>query len=123
MFGLDVQNTTVAEAVEWIVRRARRRQKTQLNFVNAHCINTASRDLEYYRALRASDRLLPDGSGIGLAMRMQGTGLIANLNGTDLFPHLCHAAASQGLSLFLLGAQPGVIPHVEVNGCGSTALC
>ena len=115
MFGLNVSNTTMDEAIDWIVRRAQRRQKSQLNFVNAHCINTASRDLDYQRVLRASDSLLPDGSGIRLAMRMQGTALIENLNGTDLFPRLCGVAVKHGLSLFLLGAAPGVARQTAEN--------
>jgi N-acetylglucosaminyldiphosphoundecaprenol N-acetyl-beta-D-mannosaminyltransferase len=39
---------------------------------------------------------------------MLGQGLRANVNGTDLFPHLCEAAARENLPIFLLGARPGI---------------
>ena len=115
MFGFDVSNMTMDEALDWIVRRVQKRHKSQLHFVNAHCINTAGRNLDYQRVLQSSDRLLPDGSGIKLAMRMQGIALIENLNGTDLFPQLCRVAATHGLSLFLLGAAPGVAQQAADN--------
>ena len=115
LFGLKVANTTMHDAVSWIIRRARDRQKTLLNFVNAHCLNTACRDAAYRDVLEESDRLLPDGSGVRLALRMQGRSLTENLNGTDLFPHLCDAAAGHGLSLYLLGGAPGVADRVAAN--------
>ena len=34
--------------------------------------------------------------------------LLANVNGTDLFPRLCERAAKGGYSLFLLGGLPGI---------------
>ena len=68
LFGLKVTNTTMPDAVSWIIRRARDRQKTLLNFVNAHCLNTAHRHAAYRRVLERSDRLLPDGSGVKLAL-------------------------------------------------------
>ena len=40
---------------------------------------------------------------------------MANINGTDLFPRLCEKAATEGVSLFLLGAKPGVAEAVSEN--------
>ncbi|MFT5175736.1 MAG: exopolysaccharide biosynthesis WecB/TagA/CpsF family protein [Gammaproteobacteria bacterium] len=115
LFGLDVSNTSMRQAIDWIIQRARQRRKTLLNFVNAHCINTACRHPRYRRALQRSDRLLPDGSGVKLALRLQGKVLTENLNGTDLFPHLCRAAAEHGLSMYLLGAGPGIAEQAAAN--------
>ncbi|MFT5173798.1 MAG: exopolysaccharide biosynthesis WecB/TagA/CpsF family protein [Gammaproteobacteria bacterium] len=115
LFGLDVSNTSMRQAVDWIIQRARQRQKTLLNFVNAHGLNTACRQPIYRRVLQRSDRLLPDGSGVKLALRLQGKVLTENLNGTDLFPHLCCAAAEHGLSIYLLGAGPGVAEQAAAN--------
>jgi exopolysaccharide biosynthesis WecB/TagA/CpsF family protein len=86
-----------------------------LNFVNAHCLNTACTHAAYRRVLEQSTLLLPDGSGVKLAFRLQGRQLIENLNGTDLFPHLCAAAAQHGLSIYLLGAEPGIAARVGDN--------
>ncbi len=86
-----------------------------LNFVNAHCINIALRNNDYRQVLKQSDRLFPDGSGVKLALQWQRKALKANLNGTDLFPHLCEAAARNRLSLYLLGGAPGVAEQVAAN--------
>jgi N-acetylglucosaminyldiphosphoundecaprenol N-acetyl-beta-D-mannosaminyltransferase len=106
-FGVDIVNTTMDEAVDWIVRRARSRISTQLCFVNPDCLNLAYSDADYRRVLSEADRVLPDGIGIHLACRIGGTSLIANVNGTDLFPRMCQGAAAEGLSIFMLGAGAG----------------
>jgi len=115
LFGLEISNISVHEAIHWIAKCALLRQKTLLNFVNAHCINVASKDVDYYRVLRTSTRLFPDGSGISKAMQLRGMQLRENLNGTDLFPPLCELAAIHGLSIYLLGAAPGVAAQAATN--------
>lgn len=108
-FGVEVVNTTMDEALDWLVHRGRDSDRSSLvTFVNPHCLNVAYVDDEYRRALDRSARILPDGIGIHLGCRLLGTGLLDNVNGTDLFPRLCERLASQSLSLFLLGGAPGV---------------
>jgi N-acetylglucosaminyldiphosphoundecaprenol N-acetyl-beta-D-mannosaminyltransferase len=106
-FGVDIANTTMDEAIDWIVRRAKGGIKSQLCFVNPDCLNLAYDDSEYQRVLQQADRVLPDGIGIHIACRISGTPLVANVNGTDLFPRICERAAAEDLSLFLLGSAPG----------------
>ncbi|HEY1851268.1 MAG TPA: WecB/TagA/CpsF family glycosyltransferase [Candidatus Binataceae bacterium] len=105
--GVNIVNTTMEEAVGWIVRRAKDRTNSQLCFVNPDCLNIAYADASYRRVLEGADRVLPDGVGIHLACRISGTSLVANVNGTDLFPRICERAAIENLSLFLLGSAPG----------------
>ena len=115
MFGVPVTNTSMSSAVEWIAERARSDEKSTLNFVNAHCLNIAAKNIAYQRVLRQSDRLYPDGSGVALAMRLHGRRMTDNLNGTDLLPHLCESAAARGSSLFLLGGHDGVAEQAAAN--------
>lgn len=107
IFGIDIVNTTMDEAVEWVLRRCHAGDPAQLCFVNPDCLNIAYVDEDYKDVLHRAARVLPDGIGVHLACRMMGTSLVANVNGTDLFPKLCEAAAESGESLFLLGAKPG----------------
>jgi exopolysaccharide biosynthesis WecB/TagA/CpsF family protein len=108
LFGLDVANATVAQALDWICDRLDAGQPTRIAFLNAHCANLAAGDAGYRQALTDVDALLPDGSGVAMAARLHGAKLAANLNGTDLVPALCGRLAASGQSVFLLGAQPGV---------------
>lgn len=93
----------------WISRGACK----QVSFLNAHCVNVAQRDPEYRRSLFNSDLVLADGIGVKVATRHQGDLLKDNLNGTDLFPQLCHRLnTTGGARVFLLGGRPGVAEGV-----------
>jgi exopolysaccharide biosynthesis WecB/TagA/CpsF family protein len=103
------------EAVSWIVERATRNERTSMAFVNPDCLNAAVEQREYKSVLQRADRVLPDGIGVNLACRMRNIALVANLNGTDLFPELCQRAVEADLSLYLLGAAPGVAEDAAAN--------
>lgn len=106
LFGLPLLNMSQNHALDALF--ADFSKPKRVAFVNAHCVNVMKRDAHYHSVLKQASMLLPDGSGIGLAARMSGQKLVANLNGTDLFPPLCARAAREGKSIFLLGARPGV---------------
>ncbi|MBK8961692.1 MAG: WecB/TagA/CpsF family glycosyltransferase [Candidatus Competibacteraceae bacterium] len=127
-FGVPIVNTTMDEALDWIVARAaalpltgaadpweKPRNGSLLAFVNPDCLNIAYRNERYRAVLQSAARVLPDGIGLKIGCRMLGVGLAANVNGTDLFPRLCERAAREGLRLFLLGARPGVAEQVAAN--------
>lgn len=115
LLGLPICDTTLAEAAAALTRRAVRGQRTQVCFVNAHCVNVAARDPTYLATLQNSDLLYADGSGMRIAARLAGHKLRANVNGTDLFPLLCREASAVGLGIALLGARPGVAERCAEN--------
>ncbi|RKF18317.1 WecB/TagA/CpsF family glycosyltransferase [Altericroceibacterium spongiae] len=108
LFNLPLIHARRNEIAGEIVRRAGFGARTTINFVNAHCINTLYRDPAYEQALRFSDLILPDGSGMRIAARMSDVAMGDNLNGTDLFPEICEAASRTGASIYLLGGAPGI---------------
>lgn len=108
LFGLPLIRAARSDVAKHILARVGGGQKSTINFVNAHCINTQREDREYRDALRNSDLLLPDGVGMEIAAKMHGDSLKENLNGTDLFPELCREAEQNGTGVFFLGGQPGV---------------
>jgi N-acetylglucosaminyldiphosphoundecaprenol N-acetyl-beta-D-mannosaminyltransferase len=114
-FGVPVVNTTMSEAVDWIIARASSDLKHQLAFVNPDCLNIAWKNPEYKALLLDVDRVLPDGIGIHIGCRMLGQALRANINGTDLFPLLCKAAADERIPIYLLGARPGIAQATADN--------
>ena len=108
LFGLAVSNSSVADMLDWLCARLDRGEPTRVAFLNAHCVNLAAADAKYQAALSSADVVLPDGSGIALAVRLKGLRLLANLNGTDLIPRLGARLAASGRSVFLVGGRPGV---------------
>lgn len=119
LFGLDLVNGTLVGAANAIVAMAEARAPITIQFINAHCINTLSRDAGYRAALAAADYLLPDGSGMAIAARLAGEPMGENLNGTDLFPQLCLRAAQRGQSIFLLGGKPGIAAAAAATMVGA----
>jgi len=107
-FRIEIRNTVMDEALDWAIERARGGSPSLLAFVNPDCLNIAFNNSEYRHVLKNAQRVLPDGVGIHLGCRVMGTRLAANLNGTDFFPRLCERAAREKMSIYLLGARPGV---------------
>jgi N-acetylglucosaminyldiphosphoundecaprenol N-acetyl-beta-D-mannosaminyltransferase len=114
-FGVPVVNTTMTEAVDWVLSKAAGRDPTLMAFVNPDCLNIAWENADYRNLLRRADRVLPDGIGIHVGCRMLGQALKANVNGTDMFPLLCEAAARERLPIYLLGARPGIAQAAAEN--------
>ncbi|MES1258702.1 MAG: WecB/TagA/CpsF family glycosyltransferase, partial [Acidobacteriota bacterium] len=112
LMGIPVDNLTMDEAIEAILRGAQAATPTQLCFVNADCVNIACRDTAYRELLRNAGIVLADGIGVKLAGRILNTNIRQNVNGTDLFPRLCAALENQETGLYLLGGQPGVVEAV-----------
>ena len=108
LFNLSLLDASRSETADALVNLADQGVPMVVNFVNAHCVNLATRHDDYAASLQNSDALLPDGSGIRLAARLAGTNTGDNLNGTDLFPYVCERAAARGTPIFLLGGSPGI---------------
>lgn len=79
-----------------------------VHFVHAHALDLAAADPGYRVLLADADLVLPDGVGLRLVAALLGVALRDNLNGTDLLPLLCRAAAARGIPIALVGAAPGV---------------
>lgn len=103
-----VDNLTIAEALESILRAPAEGRARLIFFVHAHALNLARFQPGFARILEDADALLPDGIGIRLAARFLGVGMRHNLNGTDLFPILCRAAAGRLIPIVMIGGAPGV---------------
>ena len=128
LFGLPISNIDQDQVIKWIDERICENKKAIVNFVNAHCCNMASRNTAYKRALLRSDLLLPDGSGIAIAMKFRNERLVQNLNGTDLLPLILRYLGENKLSVYLLGGKPNVAteagetfkalaPGLQIAGC------
>lgn len=108
LFGADIVDTRLADAAAWMILRARHRLPTTIAFLNAHCVNVLYHNPSYRAAVNSMTRLFADGIGMRIAARAGGNTLADNVNGTDLFPVLCHQASEAGVSLYLLGGETGI---------------
>lgn len=108
VMDVPIVNTDMDEAIHWMTARAASGIPTLAAFVNSDCLNISSRNRQYRSVLRAADRVFADGIGVRIAARLRGISVLDNVNGTDLVARLCVDAANRNLSIFFLGARPGV---------------
>ncbi|MFO1468555.1 MAG: WecB/TagA/CpsF family glycosyltransferase [Steroidobacteraceae bacterium] len=106
--GLKFWDIDLDRAARFLVNKAIAGDKVKVYFVNAHCVNVAAHNLSYRNLLERAPFLFADGIGLSIAARMFGFTLRNNVNGTDLFPKICEAAAAAGVPIAFLGARCGV---------------
>jgi exopolysaccharide biosynthesis WecB/TagA/CpsF family protein len=104
LFNFDIISDTKDNLLDTIFNSG----KHTVSFLNAHCINLAVNNSIYRWALSKSSVILPDGSGMSLAAKLNGNSIMQNLNGTDLFPSIVLGAAERNLKVFFFGSQPDV---------------
>jgi exopolysaccharide biosynthesis WecB/TagA/CpsF family protein len=131
VFGVRINAITMRQAVDKVVGWSAHGNFPAMklvSFVNPDCLNKAIENREYHYSVGRSDLVLPDGSGLRIAAKLLGLPLHDNVNGTDLFPLLCEAAAEKGQSLFFFGGLPGIaekaaaamqqqFPELTIAGC------
>lgn len=75
---------------------------------NPEIVNLAREREEYRGLLNKASLVLPDGIGIIYAGKLLGTPLRERVPGIDFATGLMEKLAEKGISLYLLGAKPGV---------------
>jgi N-acetylglucosaminyldiphosphoundecaprenol N-acetyl-beta-D-mannosaminyltransferase len=95
-------------ATEAILRFARDGRGAQVVTLGTEMVVYAQRDPRYRSVINASALSLCDTIGLLAAARMRGAQLSRRVTGVELIEHLCMRAAQEGISVFLLGAAPGV---------------
>lgn len=132
VFGIKLDNWTMAQLLNEVLQQCQRKPQPMQHyaFVNADCLNISTQDESYRQCLQQTQRIFADGIGVRLACLSKAKALQDNLNGTDMFPRLCQLAATNNLSIFLLGGRPGVAkaaannmqqryPKLNIAGCHS----
>ncbi len=105
--NLKIDNVTMEQAVERCVTLA----KTGGGAVytpNAEMAKDALDDASFMEILNNGDLVVADGVGVVLASKILGTPLKGKVAGCDLAQNLLPKLETDGLSLFLFGAKPGV---------------
>ena len=107
LFGIPLTNIdSYAEAAESIVARVRETRKTFCVAVNPEKIYRAQKDLELKRLINTADFHICDGVGAAIAVKLLYGTSIGRVTGVQLFYNLMAKAASERLSIYLLGASP-----------------
>ncbi len=91
-----------------VVRLARGPRRAVVAYLNVHVANEARRNERLREFLCQADVLYCDGAGIRLGSWILGDPLPTRLTAADWFVDLLQHLASERLTVYLLGADPGV---------------
>lgn len=128
ILGIPIDDVTEAEALERAHSFLQDGGWHQICTVNPEFIMEAHRNPAFRAVLQAADLNTPDGFGVLVAARWQGTPLRGRVTGVELTLGLAQLAATHGYRMFLLGAAPGVAeaaaavlrsrwPALHIAGC------
>ena len=84
-----------------------------INTINPHSYCIAKKDHKFRDALKASDILLPDGTGIVYASSVLNKTDIPRITGSDIHLHLLAEAQRLGLKVFYLGSSDMVLQKIK----------
>jgi len=115
LLGVEFENQTMHYAIDLIQQTVEENGKRRVFFVNPDCFNKLTHDRDYRIVLNRAETIFPDGIGINIACKIMNQQLRENVNGTDMFPFICEMASQKGMSLYFLGAKPGVVDALVDN--------
>jgi N-acetylglucosaminyldiphosphoundecaprenol N-acetyl-beta-D-mannosaminyltransferase len=112
LFGLTVDDVTLAEAVERVDSLIERGPVHQHVVINVNKVIASARDAALRGQMNACDLVTVDGQPILWAARLFGRPLRARVTGVDLMLALFARADERRYRVYLLGARPAVIDAV-----------
>jgi N-acetylglucosaminyldiphosphoundecaprenol N-acetyl-beta-D-mannosaminyltransferase len=86
-----------------------------INTINPHSYCVAKKDLNFQKALKESDILLPDGVGIVWAEKFLNGNSIKKIAGYDLFLFLMNKLDNEYGSVFFLGASEETLQKIKTK--------
>lgn len=103
---------TTRDFIEWVCNLAATSELASpprvITYLNAWCSNVASRDREYLHLLQQADGVYADGQAIVWASRFLNAPVPERVNAADFIVEFFSECARRGLSIYLLGSEPGV---------------
>ena len=108
VLGVGFDNMTMQEAVDHGMELMRSEGAHYVVTPNPEIVETCRENPEANKVVNGADLVLPDGIGIIKGAAMLGTPLKEKTPGVEFAAHVMGRMAKEGLSLYLLGAKPGV---------------
>lgn len=115
VLGVGIDAVTEAEALDRIAALVREGGPHQVVTANPEILDNATRTPALHALINRADLVTADGQGVLLAGCILGTPFPARVTGIELAEALCRESAARGLSLYFLGAEPGVVDEAAAN--------
>ena len=108
VLGVGFDNVTMDEAVSRGMDLIHQGGTHYVVTPNPEIVEVCRENDEACAAVNGADLVIPDGIGVIKGAAMLGTPLKEKVPGIEFAAHLMERMAGEGLSLFLLGAKPGI---------------
>lgn len=115
VLGIGFDNVTMEEAVAKGVRLLHEKGTHYVVTPNPEIVEICRESVPAREAVNGADLVLPDGIGVIKGAAMLGTPLKEKTPGIEFAAHLMGKMAQEGLSLYLLGAKPGIAEKAAEN--------
>ncbi len=108
ILGVGFDRVALVDAVTQIEQRLDRGERTFIITANPEFVMLCREDRELAAIAAGADLVVPDGTGAVVAARLLGDPLPGRAPGRVLVDRLAALASDRRLSMFLLGAAPGI---------------
>lgn len=115
VLGVGIDAVTETQALDMIQAFVREGGPHQVVTANPEILDNATRTPALHALINRAALVTADGQGVLLAGRILGTPFPARVTGIELAEALCRESAARGLSLYFLGAEPGVVDEAAAN--------
>lgn len=108
VLGVRIHTISVSELLDTITGTALNGKKALIAYVNIHALNLAYQQAWFRDFLNGAEVVFCDGFGVKWGARLLGWNIPDRYTPPDWIPLLAQACIRHDLSLFFLGARPGV---------------
>lgn len=115
VFGISIDNITVASTLERIDDAILNREKGIVVTPNVDHIVKLKKDTQFKKIYDQAFLVLNDSTILKRAAVLLGHNMKEKISGSDLFPILCEHAAKKNYKVFFLGGMPGVAEKAANN--------
>lgn len=113
--NINIDNVTVEEAVEYIIDCINRKEQIHVLTPNVDQIVRVEKDIYFKEIYDNAGLILTDGTPLMWISKLYKKPIKEKICGSDLVPLLAKVASEKGISIFLLGAKPGVADKAAQN--------
>ena len=115
VLGVGFDNVTMDEAVARGMELIHQGGTHYVVTPNPEIVEVCREDQAANKAVNGADLVIPDGIGVIKGAAILGTPLKEKVPGIEFASHLMEKMAAEGLSLYLLGAKPGIADQAAEN--------
>lgn len=115
IFGINIQNTTLAEARLLVRSQLEKNELFTIATPNTEIAMMAKDNKEYSNLVNSFDLVLPDGIGLIYASKMKKMPLKERVTGFDISIEMLKMGKEKDVSLYILGGKPGVSKEAKIR--------